>query len=202
MHQVTWSVRRVFYRSIKVQEGLMERWDVTPGRFNMLFAVKCQRRAWFPQRKLRELLGVGASTISRKIESLVAKGFLKKRCVEGDRRRNEIALTKHAKRTVRCMFDNLIKSGLARRIVGHMLEDSPDSAPTSEADITRAIDEFLARMTLFRMNIEDMACFDYAHGLERECQMPGPTEIRDLTDYDHSCWPGDEEPVLWWLARL
>ena len=200
MHQGMWSVRRAFYQGLKVQRHLMDRWDVTPGRFNMMFAVRCQRVAWFPQRKLRELLGVCASTISRMIDSLVDKGFLVKRSVGGDARRNEISLTKHGKRTVRCMFDNLIKSGLARRVVGHLLADDPDSK-TTDADITRIHEQFLGRMSVLRMNLEDLACFDYGYGPDNECRMPKATEIVDLREYDRSCWPGNGT-VLEWVARL
>jgi DNA-binding MarR family transcriptional regulator len=151
---------------------------------------------------LRELLGVCASTISRMIDSLVEKGFLVKRCLGDDARCNEIALTKHGKRTVRCMFDNLIKSGLARRIVGHLLNECPDSKPTDDADITRVNAAFIGRMAMLRMNLEDMACFDYGDGPETECRMPPPTDIVDLSDYDRTYWPGDAEPVLDWVARL
>jgi hypothetical protein len=62
--------------------------------------------------------------------------------------------------------------------------------------------KFLGTMSMFRMNIEDAACFDYGRGPKRECEMPPPTTIIDLNDYDRTYWLGDAEPVLQWLARV
>jgi DNA-binding MarR family transcriptional regulator len=201
MHRVTWDIKRVFLRFAKVRRDLMSRWGLTPARFDMLFAIRCQRQFWFPQRRLRELLGVGASTISRMIDSLVDLGFLVRRRLEGDKRRRELKITKHGKRTLRCMFSNLIKSGLARLVVGHALANDPDDAPTTDSKITRAIEAFEHVTAYLRLNLEDSACFDY--GAAGECAQPHPERIVDPGDYPGSdCWLGDEEPLLEWLARI
>jgi DNA-binding MarR family transcriptional regulator len=200
VHRVTWDAKRVFLRLVRVRRHLMDRWGLTPARFDMLFAIRCQRQRWFPQRKLRELLGVCASTISRMLDSLVALGFMRKRQVEGDRRRRELAITDHGKRTLRCMFTNIIKSGLARRVVGHLLADDPDGAPTTDEEITRVLRAFETTLGYFKMNLEDTACFDYGSG--GECAQPPPLEeISDPSDYDRTYWLGDVEPALDWIKR-
>ena len=200
MHRVTWDVKRVFLRLAKVRRHLMLRWGLTPDRFDMLFAIRCERRFWFPQRRLRELLGVCASTISRMIDSLVRIGFLVKRRIETDKRCCELHITKHGKRTLRCMFGNLIKSGLARQVVGHALADDPDSAPSSDAKIARSVEDFEMTMAFFKMNLEDPACFDY--GLAGEYAHPPPAHFPNLTPEEALIWLGDEEPLMQWLARV
>jgi DNA-binding MarR family transcriptional regulator len=202
MHRVSWDIKRVFLGMTKLRVKLMARWGITPARFDMLYAIRCQRQFWFPQRKLRELLGVGASTISRMIDSLVEIGFLVRRRVATDRRRRELKITKHGKRTLRCMFDNLIKSGLARRIVGHALADNPDAVKTSDQKITERVEELETIMAYLKLNLEDEAYFDY--GAAGECAQPSPTRIRIpyLTDEERAIWLGDEEPLVSWVARL
>ena len=83
MHRVTWDVKRVFLGLTKVRRKLMERWGLTPARFDMLFAIRCERQFWFPQRKLRELLGVSgwmflnfsAQVVHHQLERLVIGRF-------------------------------------------------------------------------------------------------------------------------------
>ncbi|MDB4996244.1 MAG: DNA-binding transcriptional regulator, MarR family [Myxococcaceae bacterium] len=200
MHAVTWDAKRVFLGLSKVRARLMERWGLTPARFDMLYAIRCQRQFWFPQRRLRELLGVCASTISRMIDSLVEIGFLVRRPIATDRRCRELKITKHGKRTLRCMFGNIIKTGLARLIVGHALADNPDAVATTDAEITKQIRDFSLTMAFLKLNLEDEAQFDYASAGERA--QPGPTRICYLTDAERAIWLGDEEPLLAWVARL
>jgi DNA-binding MarR family transcriptional regulator len=200
MHRVSWDVKRVFLGLAKVRRHLMLRWGLTPDRFDMIYAIRCQRQYWFRQRRLRELLGVCASTISRMIDSLIEIGFLVKRRVPTDKRCCELRITKHGKRTLRCMFGNLIKSGLARQVVGHALADDPDSAPTNDAKIARAVDDFEMTMAYFKLNLEDTACFDY--GLGGEYAKPPPAELGYLTPAEKLIWLGDEEPLMQWLARV
>ena len=200
MHRVTWDVKRVFLGLTKVRRKLMERWGLTPARFDMLFAIRCERQFWFPQRKLRELLGVCASAISRMIDSLVEIGFLVRRRVEGDKRRRELKITKHGKRTLRCMFGHIIKSGLARRIVGHALGDDPDYGWTTDQRITEAIEGFGSVIAYLKLNLEDEACFDY--GMAGECAQPPPAHFDQLTKEERLMWLGDYEPLMQWLARV
>jgi DNA-binding MarR family transcriptional regulator len=200
MHRVTWRVRCAALCFARLRRRLMERWGLTPARFDMLFAIKCQRQAWFPQRTLRELLGVCASTISRMIDSLVELGFLVRRRVEGDKRRRELGITSHGKRTLRCMFGNIIRSGLARRIVGHALADDPDGDPTNHAKITRYIRAFEVTMAYLLLNLENPAWFDYGDNGERA--MPNPRTIDVPSEDDRALWLGDVEPLLSWVARL
>ena len=200
MHAVTWDAKRVFLGLTKLRAKLIERWGLTPARFDMLYAIRCQRQFWFPQRKLRELLGVCASTISRMIDSLVEIGFLVRRPVATDRRRRELKITKHGKRTLRCMFGNIIKSGLARLIVGHALADDPDAVATTDAEITKRLRDFEMTMAFLKLNLEDESCFNYAAAGERA--QPGPAHIYYLTDEERALWLGDEEPLLAWVARL
>ena len=201
VHDVTWNLRSMALAALKLRRGLFERWGLTPARFDMLFAIRCQRQGWYPQRNLRELLGVGASTISRMIDSLVEIGFLRRRRVEGDARRRELSITKHGKRTLRCMFENIIGSGLARKIVGELLSNDPDGTHSTEEQRADAISSFTVVTSYFMQNLECAAQFVYGE----PDSWPPPTKIFYPEDYGFDPATdqiGDTEPVLRWIARL
>ncbi|MDB4995663.1 MAG: MarR family, partial [Myxococcaceae bacterium] len=94
MHGVFWGTHRAALCAIKVCKRMTTQFGLTPSRFHMLSAIQSERVEWFPQRGLRELLGVSAQTISRMIRSLVERGFLVKRVMVEDRRRRELAFTR------------------------------------------------------------------------------------------------------------
>jgi hypothetical protein len=98
------------------------------------------------------------------------------------------------------MFGNIIKSGLARKVVGHALADDPDAKPTDDEKITRQIAAFETEMAYFKMNLDDNAWFDY--GIAGECAKPPPAWLPKMSKEERLMWLGDEEPLVQWLARV
>jgi DNA-binding MarR family transcriptional regulator len=135
----------------------------------MLFALRCERAAWFAQKGLRVLLGVSAQTVSRMIQSLVEDGFLVKRVVATDRRRRELAFTDQGRERMGRAVGQVVLGGLGNHVAGRALTDQ--GWPSSPAKRAEAHDEFAADLDLIRFGFRDNAFFEYAREKNEE---PGP----------------------------
>ena len=58
MHRVMWGIHRTALCAIRVAKKMAEPFGLTPSRFHMLFAIKCERVEWFPLKALKVLLGI------------------------------------------------------------------------------------------------------------------------------------------------
>ena len=125
MHRVIWGIHRASLCAIRVAKKIAARFGLTPSRFHMLFALRCERVTWFPQRGLKVLLGVSAQTISRMIRSLVACGFLLQRVVAEDRRRRVLAFTEHGKEMMGRAVGEIVLGGLGTHVAGRALTGRP-----------------------------------------------------------------------------
>jgi DNA-binding MarR family transcriptional regulator len=168
MHRVLWRVHRVSLQAIKVGKVMTAEFGLTPSRFHMLSAIACEQEDWFPQRALRELLGITAQTISRMVHSLIDCGFLVQRVVQGDRRRRELAFTGSGREIFRRAFGKIVEGSLASHVVGRALTDL--AWPTTKMARAQAIDEFECVMHRLRYGLRDDALFEYAP----ENQQPSP----------------------------
>ena len=126
----------------------------------MLSAIRSEQREWFPQRGLRELLGVTAQTISRMIRSLVQRGFLVQRVMEEDRRRRELAFTRAGKARFSNAFTVIVEAGLATHVAGRAVTDL--GWPSTPEKRAAAIAQFNAVVGEFRFGLLDTALFDYS----------------------------------------
>ena len=174
---------------------------LTPSRFYMLSAIDCEQRTWFPQRGLRDLLGVTAQTISRMIKSLVARGFLVQRVVEEDRRRRELAFTRAGKETFRRAFDTLVTEGFGAHVAGRALTDL--GWPNTPARRAEAITQFNAIVGEFRFGLIDTALFDYSPDdkppspVYTRANLAAAVAYQDSTP-DLFALDGDEHPDAAW----
>jgi DNA-binding MarR family transcriptional regulator len=183
MHRVMWGIHRTSLCAIRVAKRITARFGLTPSRFNMLFAIKCERVTWFPQRGLRVLLGVSAQTISRMIQSLVACGLILQRVVAGDRRRRELAFTEEGKEVMRRAVGEIVLGGLGTHVAGRALTDH--GWPASHATRAAAIEEAERLFDRLRCGLLDTAFFSY----EPEDQEPEPALRKfnpDYLDYEDS----------------
>jgi DNA-binding MarR family transcriptional regulator len=183
MDRVFWGIHRTSLCAIKVAKKIAARFGLTPSRFHMLFAIRCERVTWFPQRGLRVLLGVSAQTVSRMIQSLVACGFLLQRVVEGDRRRRELAFTEHGTELMGRAVGEIVLGGLGTHVAGRALTDQ--GWPCPRAVRATAIEEFDGIVGRLRFGLRDSAFFTY------ECANQEPRPVyhcfeRDYLDDDDS----------------
>ena len=207
MHGVFWGTHRAALCAIKVCRRMTTQFGLTPSRFHMLSAIQSEQREWFPQRGLRELLGVTAQTISRMIKSLVQRGFLVKRVMEADRRRRELAFTRAGKARFSNAFSVIVEAGLGTHVAGRAMTDV--GWPSTPEKRAAAIARFHAVATELRFGLLDTALFDYTpenelpapfydtvdHAMAATFQDSTP-DLMDLDDDDYPDWgaPEPEDP--------
>ena len=195
MHRVFWGVHRTSLCAIKVAKKIMARFGLTPSRFHMLFAIKCERVAWFPQRGLRELLGISAQTISRMIKSLVACEYLVQRVVPEDRRRRVLAFTELGKEKVGRAFCDVVQAGLGAHVAGRALTDQGWPMPAAlRAEQVQKFDQMLDQL---RWGLNDNALF--AYWPENQEPMPvysGNIAFDDYQDSTPDLTTLDDDPQL------
>lgn len=117
MHADFFSIKRAYHRTTAFSARFLSTYGLTPARFDLLAAVGPYG---MPQRGLRDLLGVAATTISRMVIALERLGWLARRCVPGHRRALFITLTKFG----RMMFRFASKRGMRSGMVDAALKRS------------------------------------------------------------------------------
>ena len=204
MHGVFWGTHRAALCAVKVCRRMTPQFGLTPSRFHMLSAIQSEQREWFPQRGLRELLGVSAQTISRMLRSLVERGFLVKRVVEADRRRRELAFTRAGKARFSSAFTVIVEAGLGTHVAGRALTDL--GWPSTPEKRAAAIAQFKAVVDEFRYGLLDTALFDYSpddtppapifytvnHGAAAATYQDSTPDLMDLDDDDYPDWGADD----------
>jgi DNA-binding MarR family transcriptional regulator len=93
MHPVTFAIKRTFQGALRVMRPWFQQFDLTPARFDMLYAISRHHRYFMLQSELRRVLGVSAPTVSRMLRSLEDLKWLTRRAYGPDRRERVIELT-------------------------------------------------------------------------------------------------------------
>jgi DNA-binding MarR family transcriptional regulator len=199
MHGVFWGTHRAALCAIKVAKRMTTQFGLTPSRFHMLSAIRSEQREWFPQRGLRELLGVTAQTISRMLKSLIERGFLVKRVMEEDRRRRELAFTRAGRARFSNAFNVIVEAGLGTHVAERALTDA--GWPSSAEKRAAALVEFKAVVDEFRYGLLDTALFDYSpdkaqpapiyytvNHAEAAAYLDSTPDLMDLDNEDYPDW--------------
>ncbi|MDB4996856.1 MAG: MarR family [Myxococcaceae bacterium] len=188
------SLKRAFHSTVGAGLLMTRPFGLTPSRYELMSAIKCQRQIWYSQRKLRDLLGIAASTLTEMIDGLVQRGYLRRRRDPADRRRNQLRLTLIGRRALAYAFRIFVKSGIAEYVFGRGFTDGleGDIAPPEE----RGEALFRAQSVLhtIHLNFGKEAYFDYAGA----CQ-PRPIGYVEL-DPSIDLWENDEPPSLKFLG--
>jgi len=116
MHRVFFSVKRVHLRIVEVGKGLLRRFHLTPARFDMMRIVLVHGTDGVLQSRIRELLGVSATTVSRMLLSLEELGFIARHEWEHDARQLIVTLTELGKKRVTEAMEALVERGAAERM--------------------------------------------------------------------------------------
>jgi DNA-binding MarR family transcriptional regulator len=100
-------------RIVEVSKGLVRRFDLTPARFDMMRIVLVHSPDGVSQTRIRALLGVSATTVSRMLVSLEELGFIERHPWKHDARRLIVTLTELGKKRVTDAMDALVETGAA-----------------------------------------------------------------------------------------
>ncbi|HEX4445732.1 MAG TPA: MarR family transcriptional regulator, partial [Polyangiaceae bacterium] len=85
MHTVFFGLKRAHHATLGLTRHVLKRLGLTAARFDMLFALKPCRLGML-QSRLRRLLGVSRTTVSRMLASLEQLGLLTRKASWSDRR--------------------------------------------------------------------------------------------------------------------
>ncbi len=190
MVPVAQRVKRVFHATVRVGLVMTRPFGLTPSRFELLSAIKSQRQIWYPQRTLQHLLGIAASTLSRMVDGLVERGYLRRERDPEDGRRNMLRVTFLGKRAHAHAFRTYVKSGFAEYVFGRGLTDSLDGYIAPLEKRTMALHDAQQRLHPIHLNFGKEAYFDYDGNLQ-------PRPVGPI-DNDTTCdiWDNDEPRIL------
>ncbi len=121
MHAILFSMKRAHHAALAMTRPMLRRVDLTPARFDMLFALfdeglsRWGRRAGLSraigQARLRTILGVCRMTVSRMIRALEALGLVRRWPVRRGGRRLMVQLTERGDEKVRRVVRDLLDPG-------------------------------------------------------------------------------------------
>jgi DNA-binding MarR family transcriptional regulator len=161
-----------------------------------MFAIKCQRQIWYSQRELRDLLGIAASTLTRMIDALEERGYLRRRRDPEDGRRKQLRLTLVGKRALAYTFRTYVKSGFSDYVFGRGLTDSIDGSIACVEEREAALHIAHGALHPINLNLGKDAYFYYESN--RQPSPVGDVEIDPTIDL----WENDEPPILKLLVAL
>jgi len=121
MHPVLFSMKRAFHKSTWLGRAILSPYELTPSRFDVLYALRKLTRSHLWQSAIRRLLGVSAATTSIMVRALERLGFVRRRKSEEDRRQVEVSLTERGRdfitRAMATMQDQEIVDYFVHRVV-------------------------------------------------------------------------------------
>jgi DNA-binding MarR family transcriptional regulator len=189
-------LKRAFHSTVGAGLMMTRPFGLTPSRYELMSAIKCQRQIWYSQRELRDLLGIAASTLTEMIDGLVQRGYLRRRRDPEDRRRNQLRLTLIGKRALAYAFRIFVKSGIAEYVFGRGFTDGLEGEIASQKKRGEALFRAESVLHPIHLNFGKEAYFAYAG----TCQ-PGPIGHIEI-DPNIELWENDEPPSLKFLGGL
>lgn len=147
MNQLSFSLKRSYYASLRLNHQVLRPFGITPARFDMLRYVA--ELGWMTQRELTSALGVSAPTVSRMLKALVQLGLVDK-SVALDARSRSITLTPKGNALVTSILSRVVGSGAA-----DLLQNAAGSWSHSPSIRTRHITRFLTHLRWVRLALGD-----------------------------------------------
>jgi DNA-binding MarR family transcriptional regulator len=120
MHTVFFGLKRAHHATLGLTRNALKRMGLTAARFDLMFALKpC--RLGILQSRLRRLLGVSRTTVSRMLTSLEHLGFLTRKPSWSDRRTRDVVLTPRGRAVITSAHRAFTRSGWAQLAVDSAL---------------------------------------------------------------------------------
>ncbi len=185
MHRIFFGLKRAHHGTLRVTRKVLAAMGLTAARFDLLYAVKKQRRGMI-QSALRKVLGVSRATVSRMLASLEELGLVRRTLYEGDRRQKFVALTGKGWWRISRAHRHFARSGWAQLAIDSALSgEYHEDRWCNEAACAAANAALHVMLGEIRQGFRDFATLDYPSG---------PDELTtwfDYYDYDElDVWPG------------
>ena len=139
MHRVFFSVKRVHLRIVETSKCLVQRFGLTPARFDMMRIVLVHAPQGISQTRIRALLGVSATTVSRMLVALERLGFIERHAWAYDTRRLIVTLTELGKKRVSDAMEALVERPTAERMARRGVDFHPKVAVPRLRVLQRAL---------------------------------------------------------------
>ena len=115
MHQIFFLGKRSYWGiQNKLRRPLKDKFDITPARVDMLYAIqrsRCAEPVVVEQRRLTEKLGVTRSVVSRMLRAMEGLGWIRREKAEYDRRMWLVWLTDQGQELLDRVMRAFVKSG-------------------------------------------------------------------------------------------
>jgi len=98
MHAIPFRLKRAYQASLKMLRPIAARHDLTPARFDLLYALRAMRPYAQDQTALSNRLGVTRATIGKMVRALEKAGFLERHPSTRDRRYRRLEITRYGRR--------------------------------------------------------------------------------------------------------
>ncbi|HEX4448245.1 MAG TPA: MarR family transcriptional regulator [Polyangiaceae bacterium] len=120
MHTIFFGLKRAHHATLGLTRSALKRMGLTAARFDLLFALMPIKLGML-QSRLRRLLGVSRTTVSRMLASLEQLGFLTRKVSWSDRRTRDVVLTPRGRSTITAAHRTFTRSGWAQLAVDSAL---------------------------------------------------------------------------------
>lgn len=127
MHAIFFGLKRAWHGCLRTTRHALATLGLTAARFDLLYVLHKQGELPITQRKLRVMLGVNRTTVSRMLGSLEALGLLSRTRSDLDRRTRVVRLTERGDRCMRVAVRGLIRSGAAQLAVDTAIAGAPNA---------------------------------------------------------------------------
>jgi DNA-binding MarR family transcriptional regulator len=161
MHTVFFGLKRAHHATLGVTRAALKRMGLTAARFDLLYAAKRAGRLGLLQSRLRRLLGVGRTTVSRMLASLEQLGLLTRRVTWLDRRTRLVELTPRGRATITAAHRAFTRSGWAQLAVDSALGTQGQFRWYREGDCIQATALFDGLLRHYREAFLDRATLRY-----------------------------------------
>jgi DNA-binding MarR family transcriptional regulator len=114
MHTVFFGLKRAHHATLRLTRVALKQMGLTAARFDLLFAAKSAGRGGLLQSRLRRLLGVSRTTVSRMLVSLEQLGLVTRTRTRSDRRTRLVQLTPRGRASITFAHRAFTRSGWAQ----------------------------------------------------------------------------------------
>ncbi len=176
MHNVLFSLKRAFHKSVQAGLRLTRPFGLTPARFDLLYALApaSTKGHWSRQFVLRYRLGVSAPTVSKMVTSLEQLGLVV-RLRDEKGRSCGVKLTKEGMERLAEAMRALLVSGVVHRRVRSFWPRNLDlNAKAAIAALEATMRELVETLGCLRDRLHDRATFKYPEFVsraQRECSL-------------------------------
>jgi len=124
MHAAFFGLKRAYQSTLKITRKDLAAFGLTSARFDLLYAIARDPLGWIAQSRLRRVLGVSRTTVSRMVTALESLGLLGRTRDPTDGRQRIIRLTRGGRARLRLAFWRFVTTGLADLVVDSALAGS------------------------------------------------------------------------------